>query len=233
MIENITSQIKAFLSALKTTYDQQGQLGKILLPGLFLLVFCCCCSVLASLLPSRSSPTPVSSPNLLPTIEGQPTPTALFEFEFPTSTPFPTFPPPTAFPTLTPLPTGTVTITPTAAPATATSLPTNTATQPPPTTSRGLSIRIVDGDKQAEYVDIENLTSQTINLRGWRLVSEVGNQSCALRGMLGANRVLRIWAQQGDPGFDCRFPINIWRDNEPDPAVLYNPQGEEVSRFPF
>jgi hypothetical protein len=87
-------------------------------------------------------------------------------------------------------------------------------------------------DKRAEYVDIENLTSAPINLRGWRLVSEVGNQSCALRGTLEANRVLRIWAQQGDPGFDCRFPNNIWRDNEPDPAVLYNPQGEEVSRFP-
>jgi hypothetical protein len=88
-------------------------------------------------------------------------------------------------------------------------------------------------DKRAEYVDIENLTSATINLRGWRLVSEVGDQSCALRGNLGPNRVLRIWARQGDPGFDCRFENNIWRDNEDDPAVLYNPQGEVVSRFPF
>src|SRR5687767_12251422 len=98
MIENITSQIKGFLSALKTTYDQQGQLGKILLPSVFLLAFCCCCSVLASMLPSRGSPTPVPSPNLFPTLAGQPTPTPLFQFEFPTSTPFPTFPPPTAFP---------------------------------------------------------------------------------------------------------------------------------------
>jgi len=108
-----------------------------------------------------------------------------------------------------------------------------TATQLPPTASGGATIRIVDVDKRAEYVDIENRTNAPINLRGWKLVSEVGNQSCELRGTLEPNRVLRIWAKQGDPGFDCRFPNNIWRDNQPDPAVLYNPQGEEVSRFPF
>jgi hypothetical protein len=237
MTENITNQISAFFSALKTAYDQQGPLGKILLPGLVLLIFCCLCVGLISVLPSRSRDpsTAVPSPSLFPTAGGEFTPTPLFNFNFPTSTPFPTatFFVPSPFPTLTPAPTGTVTLTPLVPTATATLLPTNTATQAPPTTVRAVAIRIVDVDKRAEYVDIENLTNQPIALRGWRLVSEVGNQSCALRGTLGPNRVLRIWAQQGNPGFDCRLQDNIWRDFQPDPAVLYNPQGEEVSRFPF
>ena len=234
-MENFSKQINSLLSAWKTTYNQQGQLGKVLLPGLLVVISCCLCSALIGLFAVRNSPTPAPSPNLLPTAGAQPTPTPLFSFNFPTSTPFPTLTPfvPSPFPTPTPAPTGTATPTSPSPTVTMTLLPTNTATQPPPTTIRGDTIVIVDVDKRAEYVDIENLTNVPIDLRGWRLVSEVGNQSCALRGTLGANRVLRIWARQGNPGFDCRFPNNIWRDNEPDPAVLYNPQGEQVSRFPF
>jgi hypothetical protein len=91
---------------------------------------------------------------------------------------------------------------------------------------------IVIGNKPGEYVEIQNRTSGVVDLRGWRLVSEMGNQSCALRGMLQPDEVLRIWARRGEPGFDCRFGFNIWNDHTPDPAVLYNAQGEEVSRFP-
>ena len=42
------------------------------------------------------------------------------------------------------------------------------------------------------------------------------------------NTVLSIWA-----GFDPRLGREIWIDNEPDPAILYNPHGKEASRFPF
>jgi hypothetical protein len=91
---------------------------------------------------------------------------------------------------------------------------------------------IIHVNKLEEYAEIQNLTADPVNLDGWRLVSEVGNQSCRLRGTLQPEEVLRIWARRGNPGLDCRFQNNIWRDNEPDPAVLYNPQGQEVSRFP-
>jgi hypothetical protein len=88
-------------------------------------------------------------------------------------------------------------------------------------------------NKPAEYVEIQNFSQIPVNLRGWRLVSETGNQSCNLRGTLDPNEVLRIWSRRGNPGFDCRLGNNdIWIDNAADPAVLYNPQGEEVSRFP-
>jgi hypothetical protein len=242
MIKNITEQVNSFLSTLKTVYSQQGQAGKIVLPALLLFAVCCVCAIPIGLIP-RNSPVVVASQIVLPGEGTQATPTPLFSFDFPTFTPFPTSTlfVPTAFPTFTPLPTETQTPTqvvltatiqfiPT---ATATPVPTATATQVPPTaTATSGSVVIVSVDKAAEYVELQNLSPAEVNLRGWRLVSERGNESCALRGTLAPNEVLRIWSRRGDPGFDCRLGREIWRDNEADPAVLYNPQGEEVSRYP-
>lgn len=236
MIENIKKQINSFLSTLRTTYSQQGQTGRILIPALFLFVICCLCSITINLLRPRDTVSGTPSPNLFPTQGGGPTPTPLFNFGGATFTPFPTFPGPTPFPTLTPSLTGSPTATviaPTATnlpTATATPIPTNTI--PPATPTSSSPIVIVTLDTAAEYAEIQNIGSAEINLRGWRLVSEAGNQSCELRGTLAPNAVLRIWARRGNPGFDCRLSENIWRDNASDPAVLYNPQGEEVSRFP-
>ncbi|HMD82582.1 MAG TPA: lamin tail domain-containing protein, partial [Anaerolineales bacterium] len=116
-----------------------------------------------------------------------------------------------------------------------TASPVPTATNPPPSaTATSLSsVAIIAVNKPAEYVEIQNFSQTPVNLCGWRLVSETGNQSCNLRGTLEPNEVLRVWARRGNPGFDCRLGNNdIWLDNAADPAVLYNPQGEEVSRFP-
>ena len=95
------------------------------------------------------------------------------------------------------------------------------------------SVEIITVNKPAEYVDIQNFSPIPVDLLGWRLVSETGNQSCDLRGTLAPNEILRIWTHRGNPGFDCRLPNDIWRDNVADPAVLYNSQGEEVSKIPL
>jgi hypothetical protein len=87
-------------------------------------------------------------------------------------------------------------------------------------------------NKPEEYVDIRNSGNIPVDLNGWKLVSETGNQSCPLSGILSLNEVLRVWARKGDTGFSCRFSSNIWNDNQADPAVLYDAQGKEVSRFP-
>lgn len=237
MIEIIRKELNSFLSALKSIYSQPGQTGAKVVPVLFVLVICCLCSITFSVLRPRNSPAITPSPSIFPTQGTGPTPTALFNLGA-TFTPFPTLPGPTPFPTLTPSPTESPTATqviPTAtetliATATASPIPTNTS--PPATPTSGGSVRIVAVDKPAEYVEIQNLSNAEVNLRGWKLVSETGNQSCTLRGNLQPNEVLRVWARRGDPGFDCGFPINIWNDNASDPAVLYDPQGEEVSRFP-
>jgi hypothetical protein len=236
---NIVEQINSFVSALKRIYSQQGQIGKILIPGLFLLGFCCLCSILSSLLPFRNSPDPVPSSNVLPSQEIGATPTALFNFGTVTFAPFPTFPTPTSFPTLTVLPTETQTpteLSPTASlpTATGTLLPTvlPTVTSPPATATNSGTVLIITVNKPTEYVDIQNFNNAPVDLSGWRLVSETGNQSCPLRGVLQPNEVLRVWARKGDPGLSCGFSFNIWNDNQADPAVLYNAQGEEISRSP-
>lgn len=238
MIENITKQINSFLSALKTTYSQQGQVGKILLPGLFLLVFCCLCSVLIGVFRPRNASNPVPSPIVLPSVGVVATPTALFSFASLTPFSVPTLPSSTPLPTLTPPPTGTQTPTQLLPTVTASSIPTDTATAIPTaipataTATSGSSVLIVAVNKPREYVDIQNVSTAPVDLSGWKLVSELGNQSCTLRGTLQPNEVLRIWARRGNPGFDCGFSIFIWKDNQADPAVLYNAQGEEVNRYP-
>jgi hypothetical protein len=93
------------------------------------------------------------------------------------------------------------------------------------------SIVIVFVDKTEEYVDIQNFGAP-VNLNGWTLVSERGEQSCQLNGILQTDQILRIWAGTHDTGFSCGFLRTIWTDNELDPAVLYNPQKQEVSRYP-
>jgi hypothetical protein len=228
--------INSFLSALKKTYNQQGPIGRILLPAMVLLIICCLCSVLASLARSRSSPSPVASPIILPSQEVLATPTALFNFGTVTFAPFPTFPSSTPLPSLT----ASVTIAPTSAPeiptatGTAIPLPTLTASQtvPPPTIVVVGSVQIATVDKAKEFVDLQNGSNVPVDLVGWKLVSVTGNQSCTLRGVLQPNEVLRVWSGKGDSGLNCEFPFNIWNDNQSDPAVLYDPQGQEISRFP-
>ena len=229
-------QINSFLSALKRAYNQQGQIGKILLPALVLLIVCCLCSVLASLARSRSAPNPVASPVLVPSQGSVATPTALFDFGTVTFAPFPTFPSSTPLPTLTAsatgVPTSTVEIPTTT--GTAVPLPTLTASQPPPPTTVVVvgSMQITAVDKAKEFVDIQNGSNVPVDLSGWKLVSETGNQSCTLRGLLQPNETLRVWSGKGDSGLNCEFTFNVWNDNQSDPAVLYNAQGQEISRFP-
>lgn len=215
---------------MKEKYGQQGQAVKILIPSLAFLLFCCLCSIPLGLFPLRSRNVPGITPGpVLPTAAGtQPTPTALFGFG---STPFPTLAAPSALPTTpgpptwTPAPTSTPVPTSTLPPATSTPLPTATV-------ANSTSVLIVTVNKREEYVDIQNSGNGLANLSGWRLVSEMGNQPCALNGVLQPGEVLRVWARRGNTGLSCGYDFNIWNDDRADPAVLYDPQGKEISRYP-
>ena len=92
------------------------------------------------------------------------------------------------------------------------------------------SLKITNVDKIAEYVTIQNPTATPVALTGWRLVSEKGSQTCGLGGIIQDGASLQIWTKSG-PGFSCNLPENIWNNQESDPAVLYNPQGQEVARY--
>ncbi len=97
-------------------------------------------------------------------------------------------------------------------------------------TSPGETLVITTVNKEAEFVDIQNKSNASIDLYGWRLVSEKGSQTCSLSGAIQSNDTLRIYAQTGENGFNCNFSKSIWNNSEPDPAVLYNAQGIEISR---
>lgn len=90
-------------------------------------------------------------------------------------------------------------------------------------------------DKSAEYVDLNNIGGQPVDLSGWVLVSEKGNQTCTLGGVIEPGAVLRVWARAedaGQGGFNCGYGSNIWNNSESDPAALYDNTGSLVDRYP-
>ncbi|RJP53324.1 MAG: hypothetical protein C4583_04925 [Anaerolineaceae bacterium] len=107
--------------------------------------------------------------------------------------------------------------------------PEPTSASLPPNTTQTVIITAVN--KQAEYVDIKNIGPSPVNLNGWTLVSEKGNQACSLGGILEPGATLRIWAGTNATGFSCGYNKYIWNNSEPDPAVLYDAQGHEVDRY--
>src|SRR5678815_1109627 len=164
--------------------------SKIFLYCLLLLAFCSLCAIPIRLLRPQN-PSPVTQiPSVLPTEVINATPTALFNFGSVTFTPFPTLPAATNVATSTQLPTQTSTSTPIS--PSATMISTSTPTDLVPVT--GGSLRIIAVDKSLEYVDIQNFSNGVVDLSGWKLVSETGNQSCPLSGLLQPNTGLRIWA---------------------------------------
>ena len=102
-----------------------------------------------------------------------------------------------------------------------------------PTLIDGALIRIKVVDKEAEYVDLENIGNQPQDLTGWSLVSERGDQACGLGGVIASGATLRVWSNNANSeGYNCNFGSEIWNNSESDPAVLYNNQRQEVDRYP-
>ncbi|MCL4860865.1 MAG: thermonuclease family protein [Caldilineaceae bacterium] len=116
---------------------------------------------------------------------------------------------------------------------TAAPTPTPTASATSPTTTAG-GLRIIALDKREEYTDIVNDGATAVDLAGWMLRSERGKQDCPLHGVIEPGQTLRIWAMERDAergGFNCGFGSQIWNNSEYDPAVLFAPDGVEVSRY--
>lgn len=102
----------------------------------------------------------------------------------------------------------------------------------PETQPQGRAV-IIDVNVEEEYVEIQNTGDEPLDLTGWRLVSELGGEECPLETVLGPGETVRVWALLADQdkgGINCGYTQNIWDNTEPDPAVLYNPIGTEMSR---
>jgi hypothetical protein len=87
-------------------------------------------------------------------------------------------------------------------------------------------------DKRYESVTIKNPTGSTIDLSGWRVVSVKGNQSYTIPSgtILGAGEAIVV-ASGGGAGDLIWTKSNIWNNSDPDPAELYDPQGNLVSEY--
>jgi hypothetical protein len=217
-------------------FSKQKLSGRIFLVVMGLLSVICMCGLAATFFTRTEQQSPAitetypGADNVTfitwtpgpPTRTSTPNPSAIVT---PSDSPTPTISP-TVTETEAPLPTGLPTL----------SLDVKTATIVVfPTISRGTAgalILITAVNKDLEFVDIQNVGGAPASLSGWTLVSEVGNQSCLLRGVLLSKQILRIWAGTGEIGFSCGFRNLIWSNDELDPAVLYNANGQEVSRYP-
>lgn len=189
-----------------------------------------------------AAPSPTDTPSATDTPSPTDTPSAT-NTPRPTDTRQPTYTPrpsstPSPQPTSTAIPPTPTPVPPTPVPPTATlpvvEAPAPTA-EPAPVRSAPVAglIAILSVNKQAEYVDIQNQGGADIDLTGWRLVSEKGNQECRLGFVLAVGQSIRIWARAedaGQGGFNCGFGTTIWNNSERDPAVLYDAAGNEVAR---
>ncbi|MEW5933446.1 MAG: stalk domain-containing protein [Bacillota bacterium] len=98
------------------------------------------------------------------------------------------------------------------------------------------SIVIASVDLKGEVVVVENRGREAVDLGGWKLVSEVGNQVFAFPAgaVLPAGGVLKVVS---GPNARSGSGVLVWTkayvwNNDGDPAALYDAAGELVSRWP-
>lgn len=92
------------------------------------------------------------------------------------------------------------------------------------------SLLITAVNVSKEFVDLLNNSMAQIDLQGWYLVSERGDQICSLKGVLTPGQTLRVYSQKGKDGFSCNSPDPVWHNTNQDPAALYDPAGNMIDR---
>ncbi len=114
---------------------------------------------------------------------------------------------------------------------------------PTPTPSTATNVEITkifyDGleprTESDEYVEIKNLGSEPVDLEGWVIkdISE-GYPSLTFPAyILQPGESIRVYTNEIHPeygGFSFDSGKAVWNNSSPDTAVLYNAQGQEVSR---
>jgi len=99
-----------------------------------------------------------------------------------------------------------------------------------------LGVVIASVDRRDEIVTITNNSSQNVDISGWVLVSEVGNQRFTFpaRTVIAANASISVVSGPSATAGTGRLvwsTAHIW-NNEGDPAVLIDAADREISRFP-
>lgn len=98
------------------------------------------------------------------------------------------------------------------------------------------SVVIASIDLKSDLVTIKNNSSSAVNLAGWRLVSEKGNQNFNFPSgtTISAGGTVKVVSGKGavaGPGTLLWTTTYIW-NNDGDPGSLYDASGKLVSRYP-
>ncbi len=105
-----------------------------------------------------------------------------------------------------------------------------------PTTGSSSGVAIESIDLKAEIVTIKNSSGAAVNISGWRLVSEKGNQEFTFRSgtALAPGETIKIVTgpnAAAGSGVLVWTTENLW-NNDSDPGALYDSSGKLVSRYP-
>lgn len=111
----------------------------------------------------------------------------------------------------------------------------------PPPISAGVQITdifydgIVPQVESDEYVEISNLGTEPVNLQGWKLIDidEGYPELIFPYYILNPGQSIRVYTNEIHPeygGFSFGQGTAVWNNSDPDTAVLYNAQGDEMSR---
>ncbi|MFD0587937.1 thermonuclease family protein [Paenibacillus sp. GCM10027627] len=98
--------------------------------------------------------------------------------------------------------------------------------------SVGVSIEV---DKIGEKVTLTNTTSDSIQLNGWKIVSVRGNQTFTFKSynLQGGQQLVISSGDSAKLENDVPMFVweaeNVWNNNEPDPAELYNENNDLVA----
>ncbi len=105
-----------------------------------------------------------------------------------------------------------------------------------PGSNAAANVIIANIDLKSELATIKNNGANAVNISGWKLVSEKGNQEFIFpAGMtLAAGAAVKVATgpnAASAPGFIVWTTTNIW-NNDGDPGALYDSAGKLVSRYP-
>jgi hypothetical protein len=102
-----------------------------------------------------------------------------------------------------------------------------------PVASSESTVVISKLDKRAEYVIITNNGTSSVNISGWRILSEKGSQDFYFPSgtALGAGASFKVTSKGANGTGDFIMAKGyIWNNDESDPAVLFDASGVEVDR---
>lgn len=101
-------------------------------------------------------------------------------------------------------------------------------------TSGSDAVKIIELDKKAEYIVIKNVSSDTINITGWVIVSVKGNQRFTFpKCSLAPNATVKVGdsGKNSDVDFHWLDGRGTWNNSESDPAELYDSKGSLIDRY--